>query len=392
MKKFAILRVKKLKSKRAVTGSMVHTLRVAQPANADPDRKHLNQLEKRFKDMTPEEVLGVAQKRVRGLAGDKKARKNAVHGHEWVVTCSPEHLETMSPKERTSYFSDALKYLDELHGGIKYRACMAIHQDEKTPHMHVVYATIENGKGLSAKIIGGHRDRLSRLQTDFYENVAKKYEMDRGIKKSPAKHTSVKQYYSELPQKIKGLNDEIGVKTTVSLDMDLAISRAKAEIVELNKEKSKAVDYLRKLKDLISEKSPIAKQIKAWIKRKPEAKEIKEKVVSLAHELKSLSNELAEAKSTIAYGSEIKGHLTEWESRLRGLGSLDREITIYARRMDILSKRYDASWATESVDEMKEFILDAETYAPDMKRTEEGVKRAKQMVEDEASQRPRMRR
>ena len=56
-----------------------------------------------------------------------------------------------------------------------------VHYDETTPHMHILSVPLTQDGRLSAREIVGNRANLSRMQTEFFEQVGKSYKLERGI-------------------------------------------------------------------------------------------------------------------------------------------------------------------------------------------------------------------
>ena len=190
-KKYAILRVEKLMSKRAVTGAVMHNLRAINTPNADPGKTDQNVLVKGM------ETVDKCRARYNARLGDHKPRKGAVYGFEVVVTASPEQLEKMSWKEVHAYFNDAYKWAVERYGGSKNLINAVVHRDEKSPHLQMVFIPMIDDKLSYKKMLGGHRNTLSREQDAFYQSVGVRHGLDRGIKGSKARHKKIREYYRE---------------------------------------------------------------------------------------------------------------------------------------------------------------------------------------------------
>ena len=56
-----------------------------------------------------------------------------------------------------------------------------IHYDETTPHLHILSVPLTQDGRLSAREIIGNRANLSRMQTEFFEQVGKEHGLERGI-------------------------------------------------------------------------------------------------------------------------------------------------------------------------------------------------------------------
>lgn len=240
----AILRFAKIKSKSDLGGALRHNLRKQPTSNANPDVE--NVVAKGL------DTVHACMDKYSARLGDQKVRKNAVHAHEALVTGSPEKMKSMTRNEQMAYFKEALRWLNNLHGGVENMVSCVIHFDETTPHMQVIYVPIDKkGKLNSRAVLGGHRNRLSDLQTEFANDVAAKYGLTRGRKKSGAKHTALKDFYAgmpelekraeELSEKIKqsnmelnNLNQEIAGRELQRDDLTSEIDDLSSRLKEMN--------------------------------------------------------------------------------------------------------------------------------------------------------------
>lgn len=195
----AIIRVAKLKTIGNIAASGHHTFRTIPTPNADAERTALNVV---YGSATTQDLLTA----VRGRLPDKH-RKDAVLCLEYLVTASPEHFGH-DWRERKNYalpyFSDALEWLKAKHGAENV-VCANVQLDEKTPHMAVYVVPRVPEGGLSAKRFTGGKAVMVKLQTDFAEEVGKKYGLERGIEGSKAKHTTVREYYGRINEAFEPL-------------------------------------------------------------------------------------------------------------------------------------------------------------------------------------------
>ncbi len=194
MANFAIFRVAKLKSKREIKGALMHNFRELDTPNSDPDGR----VDQKFDRAEVDE-------RYNDLMSDvEKIRKNAVHGVEFVVTFSPEvKTGKLIKSSDENYFLDARKFIESKIGGEKNIISASMHFDEKTPHLHIIAIPKDHEKKCLNfnKYLGGGPAVFQALQDDFYEKVGKKYDLDRGLRNSKAKHKSIRQFYGELEEK-----------------------------------------------------------------------------------------------------------------------------------------------------------------------------------------------
>lgn len=244
---FQILRTAKLTTFGNIAASGEHTFRERNTANADPSKTHLNH--------------GNGARCTKDLLAAIKARLKTVEVKPGSVLCI-EHLVTASPAffkqkteaEREDYFSDSLRFFEKKYGK-KNIVCSDIQLDEKTPHMafYVVPIVETIGVGmrkrsvkataaereatgkstkiievankpsvrLSAKHFLGGREKLSNLQTEFYEKVSSGHGLERGLMGSKAAHIKLQKWYAELEPRMQ---DAISV-----IDDAAKIEREQAE-------------------------------------------------------------------------------------------------------------------------------------------------------------------
>lgn len=180
--------MQKLKSAVAVRRSLKHSFREQDTPNADPERIQQNGSVGATSSSEALEKFNAAL--------PDKVRSNAVLCVEFLVTASPEKMQEMTNQQQKAYFNAALDFLRDKHGKENV-ICAGVHNDETTPHMYAYVVPKKDGK-LNCRAFYGEKDALSKLQSDFAEQVGAKYELERGIKGSKAKHTSIKKFYADL--------------------------------------------------------------------------------------------------------------------------------------------------------------------------------------------------
>lgn len=119
---------------------------------------------------TPEGVKELA-KSLMDKAGIKTLRKDAVLGIECLFSLPSDH-----GIDEIAYFQECTQWIQ-----IQF-ACHVlsadIHRDESCPHCHVLLLPMVNGKMIGSKLMG-YKKNLSSLQEVFYENVSKRYGLER---------------------------------------------------------------------------------------------------------------------------------------------------------------------------------------------------------------------
>ncbi|MFX7117508.1 plasmid recombination protein, partial [Acinetobacter baumannii] len=72
---------------------------------------------------------------------------------------------------------------------------MYLHMDEKTPHIEAYVMPFDKRNRLNCRSFLGGAKKLTELQTE-YANAMAPMGLTRGMKGSPATHTTVKQFYA----------------------------------------------------------------------------------------------------------------------------------------------------------------------------------------------------
>jgi hypothetical protein len=167
---------------------MKHAFRAQNTPNADP---------KRLPDNTHIGASSVAE----GMAAFRsrlpaKHRKDAVQAIEYLVTGSPELMQSKNRIQQDKYFQDAIDWLHAKHGAENV-VYVGIHRDETTPHLFA-YVVPRVGEKLNCRQFLGGAKALSDMQSDFADSVGAKHGLARGIKGSKARHTTLKQHYAAL--------------------------------------------------------------------------------------------------------------------------------------------------------------------------------------------------
>lgn len=187
MANFAILRTAKLRTLGSIGGSGSHTFRERVTPNADGAKTAENV---HIGAKSTDELVSAVKARL-----PQGHRKNAVLAIEYMVTASPEAMQTMTPKAQAAYFTDALKWLKAKHGADNVVAA-SVHRDETTPHMVAYVVPLHEGK-LNARHFLGGRQVLAEMQSEFSQVVGEKHGLKRGLEKSSARHKTIKQWYAE---------------------------------------------------------------------------------------------------------------------------------------------------------------------------------------------------
>lgn len=221
-KKYGIIRVEKIKVSDGggLHGRTAHDLR---EFKNDFD-KELSALNEYGGETSVKGIKQVLKEKWDNLPS--KPRKDAVGALEVVCTTSEKALTAEQEKK---FFADCKKELESWYGK-ENLISWQIHRDETTPHLHAIICPIEektqkvkrissdliskiaNGeiehptntqKILNCRKITGGRESLRKMQNNFYSNVFKNYDLDRGEVGSTKKNvrSSLKLKSAELEEK-----------------------------------------------------------------------------------------------------------------------------------------------------------------------------------------------
>jgi len=162
-----------------------------------------------------------------------KKQSNAVC--EFIITSDSAFFEVMSKGQLHRFFDDCYDYVKQKCGE-PYILSAVVHMDEKTPHMHVAYMPVVDGKdrkGNPCKRINCSEfwkgfNSYGILQNEFHRHITSRgYKLERGEVGSRAEHLTVaelkrktlekeirdmeralgaaKQRFSDLENKVKGM-------------------------------------------------------------------------------------------------------------------------------------------------------------------------------------------
>lgn len=187
----AILRIKKIKTISQIKASGNHVFRLNETSNANPELAHLNKI-----------LFGSGNLYADYLEklGDIKVRKNNVLLVEHLLAVSPEYFQGQDSEAKIKAWEDAsLAFLHKEYGDNLVSFCT--HHDEISSHghAHIIcrdYAKDDLGKLNARKWFGG-KEKLSKLQ-DRYAEALSPLGIERGLRKSKAKHQDIKTFYSTI--------------------------------------------------------------------------------------------------------------------------------------------------------------------------------------------------
>ena len=209
-------------------------------------------------------------------------RKDAVVMNSFVVGSDKTFFDKMGKMQRYNFFSDCYKFFAERYGEENIIAAV-VHNDETTPHMHLNLMPITSDRRLCSKQLFD-KPQLQKLQTDFYEEVGKKYSLQRGKEGSQRKHLSTAEFKAkkiieqaeaireenqvyadaleeakigEIPRKRGKLQEQVIALTAENKDLTERLNKSMGETLEY----AKKAEALERQKDTDSHYTRVGKTL-----------------------------------------------------------------------------------------------------------------------------------
>ena len=225
-----------------------------------------------------------------------RVRKDSVTAVEVLITASPEFFEGKKPRDVKEFFDHALNFMKAKQDAATYISAV-VHEDEKTPHMHLVFVPLTPDNRLSAKTIIGNRKKLTQWQDEFHSHMVKKYpDFERGESASSTGrvHLPPRQYKAAvhlaeqrnvIMDKIRSVN-VFNMKTLlpeIMTDMDKYIRGAESF-------KTQLVKVARKNKDLEAEVASLEEQLESGTQSVLQELQEKQRLLELEEKERKLQN------------------------------------------------------------------------------------------------------
>ncbi|SFP79513.1 MobV family relaxase [Hymenobacter arizonensis] len=190
---YAILLVSKLKTPGMATSATQHNYRLEETPNADPAQTWRNM---EYVNFERRPYLQLANERLAELNLVPR-RRDAVRLVELVLTASADGFPRGADGRTADlinapWVKDNLKFVQQQFGAKNVIGFM-LHQDEITPHLHVLVVPLTPDGRLSCRDVFSPA-RLHQLQTDYGLAMAP-HGLERGIKYSTANHEDVRRYH-----------------------------------------------------------------------------------------------------------------------------------------------------------------------------------------------------
>ena len=183
--------------------------------------------------------------RLSALNLKRKIRTDAILMNSFIVSSDGDFFKGLRAWEKNQFFEDCTKFFADKYGRENIISAI-VHLDETTPHLHLNFIPVNEGR-LSSKSLFD-RQKLSQLQTEFHEQVGKKYGLRRGKEGSQQKHLSTAEYKakkivesaqqkqleieSETEHKKKELDGIVQTIADVKHETDKPIPKRKKQVAE----------------------------------------------------------------------------------------------------------------------------------------------------------------
>lgn len=155
--------------------------------------------------------IDMINKRLDTLTLKRKIRSDAILMNSFVIGSDGEFFKDMRAWEQHAFFEDCARFFMEKYG-YENMLSAVVHVDETTPHLHLNFVPINNGR-LSSKSLFD-RQKLAELQTELWEQVGKKYGLQRGKENSQATHITAAEHKAKvIVQSAEQKRDEIDRQT-----------------------------------------------------------------------------------------------------------------------------------------------------------------------------------
>ncbi len=239
---YAIIRNDKL-TRVDAQGSYIHNDRRSKGhsnKDIDPTRTHLNFWCKK-NELTYIREFDKMKKEY-DLKGTIRSNSNIMC--EMMITSDNAFFNKIGLEETKRYFKESYKFVCNYKNlGEKYIVSAAVHLDETTPHMHLVYIPVIHTKDKEGKDIDKiccrdfwkGRDSYRQLQNAFHKYITSKgFDLERGL---PVEETGAKHEKIEDLKKLTNFENTKKVLDNIKLELPETPYINDIKLIKLNREK-----------------------------------------------------------------------------------------------------------------------------------------------------------
>lgn len=239
-----------------------------------------------------------------------KTRSNSVVALDAIYTASGDFFKDKSTEECNQYFRDCLQFHQRKFG---YVISAVIHYDETTPHLHILSVPLTQDGRLSAREIVGNRANLSRMQTEFFEQIGRGYGLERGVQmdgQEKKEHISaqehklreIKQQIAREQEKLEAIEHSEETARTRAQEYKQTVVQLQKEIEQLQEKRSKQHKSLLQLTEATNNKQKEIKRLNYTLQeKKGEFEAIKGNIQTATKDLETLSGYISKAEQERAW-------------------------------------------------------------------------------------------
>lgn len=200
-----VIDIQKHKKNQDIKDIADHNLRATSSRNVDSTRSKNNKF---FVGNPSIDPIAEMEKR---LEKCPKFRKDAVKVVNLVLSASPEFFDNATKQEKFEWEKSTQKWVEDTFGkdNIIYSV---VHYDEKTPHFHIAFTPIKDGKLKASHWFDGPA-KLQKIHDD-YSKAVKHLGIKRGVK------GSVKSNQKELADYYKKVNSSTAYDRQLDKKLD----------------------------------------------------------------------------------------------------------------------------------------------------------------------------
>lgn len=191
-----------------------------------------------------------------------KTRSNSVVALDAIYTASGDFFKDKSTEECNQFFRDCLQFHQRRFGHV---VSALIHYDETTPHLHILSVPLTQDGRLSAREIVGNRANLSRMQTEFFEQVGKEYGLERGVQmdgqEKKRRITAQEHKLREITAEKQKQLEELGAIKHSKQSARERATRAKEQAKQQQEENSRLKTIEGQIRDRMEQEQVTAEQL-----------------------------------------------------------------------------------------------------------------------------------
>lgn len=278
---------------------------------------------------------------------------------EFVITSDKDFFDRLGTDRTKRFFQDAYDFVTAKAGGEQYVLSAVVHMDEATPHMHVAFIPVINGKdrkGKPCKRINCSefwkgRDSYSRLQDEYYDFITSRgYDLERGEKGSTAEHLSVAEY------KLKKTEEQLAAMSEQILEIE-NIEEVKTTSLPLNTVAIKREDFemlSAASKNYVGAKNAEAENVQLKVectKLKNENEKLKTERDNLSGQLHQLEYEYGRFYDSVADEVALKHENKRLEKENIHIGN-----QLHTASMELMTVKEEGAALENTVEEQKQKI------------------------------------